>query len=99
MSPIYSRVFKINKVGLSDEKTTQNVQLDSDTLNDDSLNFISEKLDANQTKHYMYLTKEDCDKTSESITTQTNTEGNCSLGNNEDDLMSNNYFALTTFKD
>lgn len=96
MSPIYSRVFKINKVGSNDDKTTQFAELDSETLNDDSLNLISEKLNANQTNNYMFLTKEDCDKTTESITT--NTDGNCSLENKEEDLISNIYFATTTFK-
>lgn len=99
LSPIYSRVFKINKVqNINDEKTTQFAQQDLDTLNDDSLNLINEKLDAQQTDTYMYLTRDDCDKTAESIKTQTNTESNISVENNEEDSMSNHYFAPSTFK-
>lgn len=100
LSPIYSRVFKINKgENLIEEKTTTQIaQSDLDTLNDESLNLIDEKLNAQQTDTYMYLTREDCDKTADSIRTQTNTEENSSLGNNQEETISNHYFASLTFK-
>ncbi|CAF0806124.1 unnamed protein product [Brachionus calyciflorus] len=102
LSPIYSRVFKINKmekVNEAKENHDDDTIQDCDVLNDDSLdvNLINDKLNSQKVDNYMYLTRNDCNQTLESIRTQTNTEANISEVNNDEETANNHYFT-STFK-